>query len=1696
MGATLTTASADATVAAVKHPSAGTRLYAGRTLHVGQRLTSPSGKYVAVLRPHGVFNLREGRHVVWSSTSGSGLSDFVTRGPGGAISITLPRVTSHARTSGATRPSYLAVGNDGDLALYSTAGIVLWEGGLRAHVTSPSAGVYQYNQLYGGTNPVTLCYTCAAANITGSAPPSNTLDSTTNVDNLTGDFSTTQSLFSAPAIGGGLSLSLSYDAQLAQAQLSGAQTPGPFGVGWSSDFSASVTPQSVGSVTSSITVNQGSGAQLTFTQSADGGTSSSCQEPGTAASGEYPTTDKYTTSDSSHQWCASSTVQAQIGDLNGTGIVFAAHGGTSVQDFSWNGQLAETTTLAASSGSTNVGVFTLYNVAGGSTATTANGIVLPHQCPSGDTCDILYSSDARDAVEVLDSSGQVTQIIDPSGATYSLTYDANTNLTSVATPNPNGTSGPSVTNYVYSTSLASPYSSDLVQIYDPDAGVTAPVTLSPGAAHSEAITYYPSTSNTPGMVSSLEDGTGAQTTYAYTSPCATGQCVPTGFAQQTTITYPNQVPCPGCAAQSPVEKDQYSGGLETSSQLGSLSNPNESETWLYAWNVGNGSANSSEVITYPHTLNTANNGSFVAPTATIIWDPAGNIISTTNALGDVATSVYNDVGGNNLPELLWSFPGPVASGTSTPPPGASIYTYNRFGQVKTQTDPVGNVTAYGYYGSYSQPCYVAPPSVSVANSWTSTSSPTHCTSSSAAANAGALGAPTGATTFSYDAQGDVVSTTLDTSDVGAHADSQTTTSHYDVMGNQLWSIPATGQSGPQSASNPFATSYSYVSGTSLPATRSQPDGITTDFAYDAAGNQISAGSPGVSGGIYTTTVYDADNRACYVVVGPAPSSPSCASAPQAGSTSTTYVPGSTVVATSEDANAHTTSYYYGDLAYPNSPTQVVDPMATMTQYRAYDDYGNACVSGSVAPTLGASQCSTLAGDTSTVFNALGSPTVVTDPSGNQTTNAYQNASYPTLVTSSTSPLGAVTKYLYDADGRLLTSTNPDGSAVTSNYNANGEVCSQEPTPYVYPCGQGPAAAGVSQYAYNDAGQMVSMSDNVGSPGASRWSQDTTYSYLDGQLTSTTDANATTLSYAYDDAGQVACIAYPVSSGATCSSSASSSNTTVRRSYDALGRLSSVSDWLGNTTTYAYGDPWTPASPTAITYPTSTGLVAHYGYDHNGAVTSLSASSSVTSGTPISDSWTLNADSQVSVSSINGATSGTQSYNANGQLTQGANLATSTSNDTFAVAPNASILSDTSPSGSTSAFTYAPTTTGAHYQLCNVATAPSTCGSTAGTGTNFTYTTNGERSAATPYSAGVNGASTNYAWNSYGQLCNVAPAATACGAQPSVGTSYQYNGLGLRTSTSTSSSSSTTTTTSAWDQVSAGSIPLNVNDTTTSSAGSSTTSYLYGDLLFGGTAPVEQITTSSNGTSVSFLVSNQTGVQGVYSGNSGSLGAVQEMAIYSLYGTQSMSSGSRVTPFGFQGSYSDATGLIYLINRYYDPSTDQFLSIDPAVASTGQAYAFVNDNPLNSTDPLGMNILTDIGNWFMGPYHFDPPNHVVATFKTTPYNAESPTISVLTVGGYRYIQKHVAQSGLTQAEFQSAIGDTLGRPQNVKVQPNGSLLYSGPAALVDSHSGVILKKIAFFVAIDPQSGKVITAYSSTSKTRVNRAWTGGRWSPRG
>jgi RHS repeat-associated protein len=57
-----------------------------------------------------------------------------------------------------------------------------------------------------------------------------------------------------------------------------------------------------------------------------------------------------------------------------------------------------------------------------------------------------------------------------------------------------------------------------------------------------------------------------------------------------------------------------------------------------------------------------------------------------------------------------------------------------------------------------------------------------------------------------------------------------------------------------------------------------------------------------------------------------------------------------------------------------------------------------------------------------------------------------------------------------------------------------------------------------------------------------------------------------------------------------------------------------------------------------------------------------------------------------------------------------------------------------------------------------------------------------------------------------------------------------------------------------------------------------------------------------------------------------------------------------------------------IDRYYDPATGQFLSVDPDVAVTGQPYAYAGADPVNESDPSGRATVGICagGNFALGP----------------------------------------------------------------------------------------------------------------------------------
>jgi RHS repeat-associated protein len=86
----------------------------------------------------------------------------------------------------------------------------------------------------------------------------------------------------------------------------------------------------------------------------------------------------------------------------------------------------------------------------------------------------------------------------------------------------------------------------------------------------------------------------------------------------------------------------------------------------------------------------------------------------------------------------------------------------------------------------------------------------------------------------------------------------------------------------------------------------------------------------------------------------------------------------------------------------------------------------------------------------------------------------------------------------------------------------------------------------------------------------------------------------------------------------------------------------------------------------------------------------------------------------------------------------------------------------------------------------------------------------------------------------------------------------------------------------------------------------------------------------------------------------SSGTVQNTYDYDAYGKVLTTTGTLQNPFGYTGEYTDGeSGLVYLRARYYDPATQQFLTVDPMLASTEQAYAYVGGSPTNFRDPWGL-----------------------------------------------------------------------------------------------------------------------------------------------
>jgi len=174
------------------------------------------------------------------------------------------------------------------------------------------------------------------------------------------------------------------------------------------------------------------------------------------------------------------------------------------------------------------------------------------------------------------------------------------------------------------------------------------------------------------------------------------------------------------------------------------------------------------------------------------------------------------------------------------------------------------------------------------------------------------------------------------------------------------------------------------------------------------------------------------------------------------------------------------------------------------------------------------------------------------------------------------------------------------------------------------------------------------------------------------------------------------------------------------------------------------------------------------------------------------------------------------------------------------------------------------------------------------------------------------------------------------------TTYAYNGDGLRMSTTSTAGTQDFT----WD----------VTTSTPRILSNGTLDFLYGP--DGSVLEQENVATGANALFYSHdaLGSTRELVNVT--------GTVVSRLVYGPYGLPtSQSTTNPPTPIGYAGGYADSSGFIYLVNRYYDPVTAQFLTVDPLVSQTGQPYAYAGDDPVNNVDPSGLYTYTYT--WLLG-----------------------------------------------------------------------------------------------------------------------------------
>ncbi len=558
------------------------------------------------------------------------------------------------------------------------------------------------------------------------------------------------------------------------------------------------------------------------------------------------------------------------------------------------------------------------------------------------------------------------------------------------------------------------------------------------------------------------------------------------------------------------------------------------------------------------------------------------------------------------------------------------------------------------------------------------------------------------------------------------------------------------------------------------------------------------------------------------------------------------------------------------------------------------------------------------------LDAQGRPLVVTDPLGHQTKYVYDGDGNVEAITD---PNGHATGFTFNADNQQTAEKQPNGTIVEEEYDSGGEPAGEingdkhakkeirnsleEVTEEVDPIGRKTkseydhagqlkkltdAAGRTMTYTYDPGDRLTEVRYSEGKTAAVKREYDAdnnvtamtdgtgttkdTYNQLD-QLTNTTNGAGESIGYEYNLGGEQTELTYP-------------NKDTVTRGYDNVGRLQSITDWLGHETKISY-DP--DSDMTAMTFPSATGDQDKYAYNEAGQLSEVD----MTKGTESLGSllYARDNDGQLKkalAKGLPGEESTEYAYDAANRLLKagGTGYEYDAANNPLKLGANA--------------YTYDSAS-----QLKT------------GAGGTYAFNELGQRTKNTPAS----GPATSYGYDQAGNLITVERPEESKSKTPKIEDTYAYDGNGLRASQSTSK----TTSHMVWD----------TDEETPSLLYDGTNSYVYGPEGL----PVEQINGKGE---VLYLHHDQQGSTRMLTG---SAGKNEGATTYDAYGNPLKTTGTATTPLDYDGQYtSPETGLVYLRAREYEPKTAQFTSVDPAEAETGEPYSYASDNSVNVGDPSG------------------------------------------------------------------------------------------------------------------------------------------------